>query len=88
MKVTEIHPFAVMDDFPSHRETIKQLFRKDKNFHTLCSDYQQCTRALNFWSKSDLPKALQRREEYEALLAELKSEILQIEKNVTNSVSL
>ena len=83
MKVTEINPFAVMDDFPSHHEIIKQLFKTSKTFHTLCSDYQQCTKALRYWSNSDLPESSQRLEEYEELLSELKSEILLILNNLS-----
>jgi len=83
MKVTEINPFAVMDDFPSQRELIKQLFRTNKTFHTLCFDYHQCSKAFRFWSNSDLPEASQRRGEYEELLSELKSEILLILNNLS-----
>ena len=85
MKVTEIHPFAVMDDFPSHREIIKHLFKTNKTFHILCFDYQQCAKALRYWSNSDLPKASQRRGEYEELLSELKSEILLTLNNLNQS---
>ena len=84
MKVTEINPIAVMDDFPFHSEIIKQLFKFNKTFHTLCSDYQQCAKALRYWSNSDLPEASIRLGEYEELLSELKSEILMIVNNLSS----
>ena len=76
MKITKIDPIAVIERFPSRRETIKLLLKNDPSFQTLCSDYHQCSNALSFWKKSDLCEAPQRREEYETLLHELESEIL------------
>ena len=75
MEVTELHPSAVIDDFPSQGEAVRQLYRKDKGFQAICSDYQQCARALHYWSNSDLPSASQRRIEYQDLLSELRAEI-------------
>ena len=77
MKVSEFNPFTVMERFPSHRETIKQLFRNNPSFQTLCSDYHRCSKALQFWKKSDLCETPQRQEEYENLLQELEAEILE-----------
>ncbi|MGB5883448.1 MAG: hypothetical protein WBD61_06185 [Desulfobulbales bacterium] len=85
MNITEINPYALFDRFPSHRETIKHLFKRDKTFQTLCSDYQKCSKALHHWNKSDVREASQRREEYEALLSELESEILLILNNDNNN---
>ena len=85
MKVTEINPYALFERFPSHREIIKQLFRKDKTFLSLCTDYQKCRKALHYWDNSDLREAPQRREEYETLLSELESEILLIVNSVNNN---
>jgi len=84
LNITEINPYALMDRFPSHREIIISLFRKDKTFQTLCSDYQRCSKALHHWNKSDLREASQRRKEYDVLLSELESEILEIINNVNN----
>ena len=75
MKITEIKPYAVIERFPEHEETIKQLFKNEYNFKLLCSDYRRCFKALEFWSKSDLCESTQRRKEYENLLAELEMEI-------------
>ena len=75
MKVTELLPSAVLNDFPSQSETVRQLYRKDKAFQAICSDYQRCARALHYWNNSDLPSASQRRTEYQDLLSELKAEI-------------
>ena len=65
MKVTEINPYLVLDRFPEHQETIKRLFKNNPNFQTLCTDYCRCAKAFNFWSKSDLCEAPQRRIEDE-----------------------
>ena len=75
MKVTELLPSAVLNDFPSQSETVRQLYRKDKAFQAICSDYQRCAKALHHWNNSDLPSASQRRIEYQDLLSELKDEI-------------
>jgi len=77
MKITEISPYTVMERFPGQGETIKYLFRNNPSFQTLCTDYRRCANALKFWNKSPLCEAPQRRQEYETLLAELESEILQ-----------
>lgn len=74
----EIIPHRVMERFPAHWETIKELLKQDKNFQTLCSDYHRCAKALEFWKRADLCEAPQRRQEYEALLAELEAEIVQV----------
>ena len=75
MKVTEIEPYTVIERFPEHEEAIRRLFKNEDNFKLLCSDYRRCAKALEFWSKSDLCEAPQRRKEYESLLAELEMEI-------------
>jgi hypothetical protein len=73
--VAELLPSAVLHDFPSQGEAVRQLYRKDKGFQAICFDYQQCARALHYWSNSDLPSASQRRKEYQDLLSELRAEI-------------
>ena len=75
MKVTVLHPSAVLNDFPDQGEAVRQFFRKDKTFQAICADYQQCARALHYWSNSDLAEAPQRRIEYQDLLSELRAEI-------------
>ena len=81
MKVTDITPYKVIERFPEYEETITNLFKTDQDFLTLCNDYLRCAKAHEFWKKSDLCEAQKRSEEYETLLQELESEILQnIEK--------
>lgn len=75
MNVTELLPSAVLHDFPSQGEAVRQLYRQDKGFQAICADYQQCARALHYWSNSDQPSASQRRTEYQNLLSELRAEI-------------
>lgn len=76
MRVIEFNPYTVMERFPSHQQIIKQLYRNNRSFQILCSDYCQCAKALQYWKKVDLRGAPQRREEYEILLHELECEIL------------
>ena len=85
LKVTHLHPSAVLDYFPSRGETVRQLFRKDKTFQAICADYQQCIKALHYWNNSDLPEAPKRRKEYQALLSELGDEISLILTNTNTS---
>lgn len=88
MKVTELPPSAVLADFPSQGEAIRQLYRMDKAFQAICSDYQQCARALHHWNNSDLPSASQRRIEYQDLRSELKAEILLILNKMNTSETI
>jgi len=67
----------VLAEFPDYEDTIKRLFRENETFQTLCEDYRQCSVALRYWNQSDSDDGLARREEYAALLKELKAEILQ-----------
>lgn len=84
MKITEISPYTVMERFPVHQEKVKHLFKIDRNFQVLCSDYRLCVNALRFWTKAAIREAPQRRIEYEALQTELENEILQNIRNLAS----
>lgn len=74
-----IHPgiFLVMKRFPDRREEIVRCFYDSESFQTLCEDYKQCSHALQFWSRADSAKSIQRKTEYEEMLQSLEFEILQ-----------
>ena len=76
MKV--IHPslFLVMKNFPDSKADLQQLYRKSESFQTLCQNYQDCSKALDYWGNSKNAQATERQREYEALLKELKMEII------------
>ena len=77
MKIAHSDIYFVIKRFPSHQQSIKSLYTTNQNFKTVCADYRQCIRALEFWGKADLCEAPKRQQEYKALLQDLESEILQ-----------
>ena len=66
---------SVVDRFKHRAEMIEAAFKQSHDFRTLAKDHQSCTRALDRWNRSASAVAVQRREEYAALLAELDHEI-------------
>ena len=85
MSVIQQRLLIIFDRFPDRVEKIKALFNNDESFKTLCEDYCRCADALQHWKQSLDENALMRVGEYEALLRELKEEILQ---NVNESMNI
>jgi hypothetical protein len=77
MSIIEPGLFRVFERFPDRKDTAKALFRKSDSFQSLCEDYRQCAKALQYWSHSSADCALVRRREYAVLLQELEQELLQ-----------
>ena len=77
MTVIQRGLFPVMERFPSHRDTVKRLFRESQAFQAICEDYMRCTEALRYWNQAGSEEAFARREEYVTLLQDLEAEILQ-----------
>ncbi len=82
MQVIQKSPFAVMDRFPEHVETIRQRFKEDETFRILCEDYRRSCEALSFWTSRSgegaaVTEAEERRVEYAELKLDLEAEILQ-----------
>jgi len=75
MTVIKSSVFKVLETFPGHSDDIKRLFRENREFHSICEDYRQCTEALNHWSQSNEKEAPNRRQEYALLRQELMDEI-------------
>ena len=73
--------FAVIERFPRRKDDVRELFKKNDSFQTLCEDYWKCAEALQYWKQSTSEEAITRRKEYTKLLRDLESEILQ---NLTN----
>jgi len=72
--------FFIIKQFPEHKKIIIRLYGESENFQEACEDYRRCADALRYWSQSDSEEACERRDEYAALLQDLKAEILQILK--------
>ena len=66
-----------MQQFPDHKEILKRLYRQDEAFISLCQDYQDCVRALEYWrnTRTDKKNRPEHCREYKALCKELKEEI-------------
>jgi len=77
MPVIQTSVFTVLELFPDRVDTIKQLFKENETFQSVCEDYRRCAEALHHWNQSASDEAPVRREEYAGLLQDLEAEILQ-----------
>ena len=77
MTVIQKGLFPVMERFPNHKDTVKQLFRESETFRAMCEDYVRCDEALRYWNQVESEEASTCREEYATLLQDLEAEILQ-----------
>jgi hypothetical protein len=67
--------FSLYERFPDQKEAIRDLYEKRETFKTLCQDHQKCCEAIRFWEHKEGEVALERRQEYEALMRDLEAEI-------------
>jgi hypothetical protein len=76
--MTVIHPglFLILQRFPDRKDALRQMYRESGSFQPICYQYQQCSAAIRYWSKSEKPEALDRQREYMMLLHELELEII------------
>ena len=77
MPVIQTSVFTVVKRFPNRKDTVKQLFKENETFQSVCEDYRRCAEALHHWNQSASDEAPVRREEYAGLLQDLEAEILQ-----------
>ena len=63
--------------FPEHKRILETLYRQNESFRSLCKDFYDCVRAMEYWCKSptDNVKAPGLCEEYKVLCADLKKEM-------------
>lgn len=66
----------VIERFPKHAASIRDLFHADQSFREMCGDYAETLQALHRWRASNDPLKDARVEEYEDLARALESEIL------------
>ena len=77
MKVIQPALFSVIKNFPELREEVVRLFKHNEEFKAVCVDYQNCVKAIKYWSRFPDREASKRAGEYESLRVELEEEILQ-----------
>ena len=66
-----------MKQFPEHKNILETHYRQNESFRSLCKDFLDCMRAVEFWcySSADNKHAHKICQEYRDLFAELKDEI-------------
>ncbi|MEK9283034.1 hypothetical protein MTR72_25965 [Bradyrhizobium sp. ISRA442] len=70
---------SIVARFPQRELDIRRRFGRDASFRSICSDYEEATKALRHWQKTleeADPERDRRVKEYNHLLVELEEEIL------------
>lgn len=65
----------VIERFPKHAASIRDLFHADQSFREMCGDYAETLQALERWQASSRPQKAARAEEYRELARALEIEI-------------
>ena len=65
----------VIERFPRHAASIRELFHADQSFREMCGDYADTLEALQRWQASEGPQKAARVEEYQELARALEVEI-------------
>lgn len=74
----------IIKRFPDHWAGINSLYRENDDFRLLCQEYGLATDALSKLSSSEDARLGRKRAEYEQIVRELESEILNfVDKRVT-----
>ena len=66
---------CVIQRFPKHAASIRDLFHADQSFREMCGDYAETLQALERWQASFRPQKAARIEEYRELARALEIEI-------------
>jgi hypothetical protein len=68
---------ALAGRFPEHAATIRRLYARDPNFHSICDDLADVRRAVAHWqtTAASSPRMV---EEYRQMVKELEAEALAI----------
>lgn len=66
----------VIERFPKHAASIRDLFHADQSFREMCGDYAATLDALQRWEASSGPHRAARIEEYRELARALENEVL------------
>jgi putative ribosome biogenesis GTPase RsgA len=88
MKVIPSSLSVVIQQFPEQQEKLETLFCQVESFRSLCEDFSDCKRAMEYWCEpmSSKEHASARYEEYRDLFEDLKSEITDLLADVTDDV--
>lgn len=78
MAVIEPCLFEIFMRFPEYKDNTKILFSESKEFKSICEDYCRCSAALRYWTRSSQDSAVERKQEYAALLQDLEDELFKI----------
>jgi hypothetical protein len=65
----------VIERFPKHAASVRDLFHADQSFREMCGDYAETLDALQRWEASSGPHRATRIEEYRELAEALEIEI-------------
>jgi hypothetical protein len=66
----------VLERLPQHRHAIQKRMLADREFRSLCDDYDDALEALQRWEASDDRHLQERVQEFRTLVAELEQDIL------------
>jgi len=66
----------VLERLPQHRRAISERMMVDRDFRSLCDDYDDALEALRRWEASDDRRRQERVAEFRDLVEELEQEIL------------
>ena len=61
--------------FPRHELAIRRLYVRDPEFRSVCDDYADVERALEYWQAAD-PAVPERVTQYRQMLEELEAEVV------------
>ena len=67
---------SVIERFPRHAASVRDLFHADQSFREMCGDYAETLDALQRWEASSGPHRATRIEEYRELAEALEIEVL------------
>ena len=65
----------VLDLFPNASDLIREHYRDDDEFRSMCRDYADALHAIQTWQQSAKAEAPKRVKEYQSLVRELQQDI-------------
>jgi hypothetical protein len=81
---------TALKHFSQYQKTLETLFQRNDSFRTLCEDFHECIKAVEYWCDSPPDKngASTLCEEYKSLYADLKGEIARTLEDLEEDVQL
>ena len=78
MDLYSVEVSEIANLFPEYKNKIIRLCNDSNTFRQVCTDYLKCAATLEYWEQSTMEQAVERRQEYEAFLADLEYEMKQM----------